>query len=911
MSVNLASLNANLSKVVSTVQSVNAQFNNLNNAANNAGRGVRTFGDKVSTILQFRLIADGINAVKKAITGMVSSIAKYDQALKDLQAITNASSAEVEMMRKRILEISSDSKFSAIEIAQGLKIIGQAGFTATESLEIVDDAAVLARGTLSDMGTVIDLMTTTLRVFRLEAEDSTNVINVYANAINRSKLDVEKLNTAVSYIGPIANAAGVNLEEMTASMMILADAGLRASKIGTGLRRVFAEMVAPGKKLREAIHEAGLSLADIDPTTVSLASALGTLKNVINNAGDAFVLFGKRGALAAIELTSNLDRFKQLTESISESGSAARMAEIQMEGLVDQWTKLKGKIENLGIAIGNSGLADALRGLLKLLNWLADGLTAFLNTGLGKFVIFVTGAVAIVGLLVGAFLLLKLGIVALGAKLALLFAPLAGFFAQLAQVKVLLAALTMIFVQLGYSIEDAFGNMDIAMKTFGATFGKYITYWAKSIELWIAKFAPLTLIWNKIAAFAYIAFGNIVKYFAKTRNTLMSMIKKIPGIGLFSGWIDDLLGTEEAFKDLEKSADEFINNTKSNLAALEAEHASYVSSLEGEKIKYKAIADASAARLPVESAYLKAQYLVRQANEQILKITKEVTEEYSKQRKELQKSLENAAAKAEEFKNAFSSSVEDADKALAAFTKNIEGNFDNIWDTFLKTETITEYEKILDELGKKNKNFTAEMEAMSVDINTKLTKARATGLGKAFEATLGQYDSVISKFNAILSAQRTTQEKDVYKALNNEKELHDKTVLFTNDILKKKIAAADKFTKELDKSLQAALKLEQNYKDALAGTLKSLANSEKERDDILRSLRQEEMTAEEKFYDQKRQFYEKLEGLNKTQKTDAKQALSDTEDLIKEAQNFRDLDGKTTTAQRLIIELTAKKKEIL
>ena len=47
-------------------------------------------------------------------------------------------------------------------------------------------------------------------------------------------------------------------------MMVLANHGIRASTIGTGLRQVFRRLVQPSKQMQVAMDEAGMTLEDFD-----------------------------------------------------------------------------------------------------------------------------------------------------------------------------------------------------------------------------------------------------------------------------------------------------------------------------------------------------------------------------------------------------------------------------------------------------------------------------------------------------------------------------------------------------------------------------------------------------------------------------------------------------------------------
>jgi TP901 family phage tail tape measure protein len=433
----------NLSKATSETKKLKEVIKDTGTVAGDSGFRVRTFADKVKTVLQFRFISDVLVRLKESIAAGITAIIEYDQALKDLQAITGATTLEVAQMGIKILEVASTTKFSASEVAAGMRTIGQAGFSASEAVETMQAVSDLATGTLSDMATTVDLVTTAMRVFQIEATESGKVSDTLANAVNKSKLTVDKLRTAMNYIGPIAKSAGVSFTELAASMGTLANSGIRASTIGTGLRRVFAELVDPSKKLAAAAKEAGVALNELDPRATSLSRVISNLSLVVDDTQLAFALFGKRGAAAALALTSTGVGFASMLDLVGRTGTAAEMAAIQMEGLGVSFKNLKDKLGLLAIAIGETGIAGAMRILINIARDLVDVFTSLASTALVKFIVQVTLVVASIYTLVGAFYVLK---IALSSVVAM---KIVAFFASVtASIKVLIASVIALDVAL-------------------------------------------------------------------------------------------------------------------------------------------------------------------------------------------------------------------------------------------------------------------------------------------------------------------------------------------------------------------------------------------------------------------------------------------------------------------------------
>lgn len=357
-------------------------------------------GTSMMNVARYSVGAFAFYGVVSTIGSVITSVINYDQSLKDLQAITSATDYQTGLFGETIKKVAGETKFSAQEVAEGMKNLGQAGFSAAETIEVIDDAATLATGTLSNFETVTDLLTTTIRAYHLEASDAGRLTDLFANAINRSKLDVDKLRVAFNYLASVADKANISVDDSVTLMGMLANAGVRASTIGTSLRQVLEGLVSPNKELKDAISRAGYTVDQFVVTAANpLEDVIRRLQKVVPDAAAAFDLFGIRGAPAISAITAHgVQGFTEMKNSMQESGSAAAMAEIQMEGLANKAKNMKDKFQLVSIALGEAGLKSALEVAIDMGRGFADILAGVLNSSVGKIIVGLTALAAAVAL---------------------------------------------------------------------------------------------------------------------------------------------------------------------------------------------------------------------------------------------------------------------------------------------------------------------------------------------------------------------------------------------------------------------------------------------------------------------------------------------------------------------------------
>lgn len=408
-----------LKKYANGLKRVTTETSNLEQASARTNKQIGVFANSwkrltaaMKVTASYGAAATALYSITAAFRTGTKEIIDYDQALKNIQAITKATDAEVLGMGEAMRDLARDTKFSTGEVAEGMVLLGQAGFTAAEVLDSIRAATTLATGTLSDMKMTTDLLTTTIRAFMLDASESGRVVDVMASAINRSKLTIDKLRIAFNFVGSAAAQTGLSLEETAASMMVLANNGLRASTIGTGLRQVLSRLLAPNAKLRHAFERHGIALDKVNPRLVGYETAMRNLLPLIwdstkgtVNMTKAYELFGLRGAQAAAVITKAFvsGEWEQMIENVYDVGSATRMALLQQEGLGVKFKNLADRAKNVALAIGDAGVTGALNNLVDTLKDAVTWVENFIRD-YGRLVFDIVASTTVIALATSAWL---------------------------------------------------------------------------------------------------------------------------------------------------------------------------------------------------------------------------------------------------------------------------------------------------------------------------------------------------------------------------------------------------------------------------------------------------------------------------------------------------------------------------
>lgn len=337
----------------------------------------RLFGDGGAStlVVQAGLMAgyQALGGLQSLFSGAVSSAIEFDAALKQLQAISAATRNEMVDLKTSLIEVAQGSKFSAAEVAQASVLLAQAGLSVNEIQHTMKAVIQLATASGSELKKSVDVMTSVLSVFDLSASQSEDVANKLTAALNRSKLDIDKMALGLQYAGNAAADAGVNFDELVSGLSAMANAGIRSgSTLGTGLRQLFVDIQKPSQNFQEILTRLGITMSDVDIRAQGFEGVLRNLTDKGFTSADAFKAFQIRSASAFAALSNNIDTFHQIQKAIQGTNAALEANQIQMESLAVQYDHLK---SNLGIlaAEGFKPLLLVIRNITSGFAHMAEG----------------------------------------------------------------------------------------------------------------------------------------------------------------------------------------------------------------------------------------------------------------------------------------------------------------------------------------------------------------------------------------------------------------------------------------------------------------------------------------------------------------------------------------------------------
>lgn len=279
----------------------------------------------------FAKVVLGLGALRLGRAAL-DSLTQYDDAMRRVSAITGATAQEFEELDAKAQHLAATTRFSASEVAAAMQQLAAAGQSVEQiqnSIQAAMDVAAIAQ---MDVGVAADQLTNIMSQFGIEASKSATVADALVAGFTGAATSMDQLANAMTYAGPVANALGYSLEDTTAILMSLANAGYKGERAGTALRGGFTRLIRPMKMGREVLEKYAIEINNADGTTRDFVDIMEDIGKAGMTTAELIKVFGQEAGPGMIALLSQGSKaIRDYRQQIDEAGGKARELAEEME----------------------------------------------------------------------------------------------------------------------------------------------------------------------------------------------------------------------------------------------------------------------------------------------------------------------------------------------------------------------------------------------------------------------------------------------------------------------------------------------------------------------------------------------------------------------------------------------------
>lgn len=261
-------------------------------------------------------VSDKLKPVSTAIAGLgTASIAAsitFEDSMAKVSTIADETEVSYDNMKKSIVDLSNQTGISANDIADNVYNAISAGQSTADAVNFVTESTKLAKAGFAEAGQSLDILTTILNAYGLEASEVTNVSDILVQTQNKGKTTVAELASSMGKIIPTANSVNVNLEQLGTGYALMTAKGIATAETTTYMNSMLNELSDSGSTVASILKEkTGKSFAELMESGTSLGDSMAIIEQEANNSG-----------LAMSELWSSSEAGKAALVLATDAGQA-------------------------------------------------------------------------------------------------------------------------------------------------------------------------------------------------------------------------------------------------------------------------------------------------------------------------------------------------------------------------------------------------------------------------------------------------------------------------------------------------------------------------------------------------------------------------------------------------------------
>lgn len=346
-------------EIASASAETSAFYKNMGNPSQ-AVQGLNNLKGKAADLVkQMAMMATGGGIVALG-KNLIETTRNFEDGMARVQAVTNATQAEFQMMEQEALKWGSTTRYTATEAANSLENLTRNGLSAQQATEALGPTLQLAQANTIGLAEAADITTNVMNGFGLEVKDMGRVNDVLSSTAAHSATNISMLAEAEKNAAPFGHSLGQSIEEVNASLGVLADVGIKGSDAGTAIRMVLMGLASPTAKQQKAFKQLGVDISESSLRSEGLTKTLEKLRDsgVMKAANSAELLgdiFGRRVAPQAMALLNNIDGLKTKLDILNNSqGTTERMFKQSYSELSNSLYGVQSAWENLQITLGKT-----------------------------------------------------------------------------------------------------------------------------------------------------------------------------------------------------------------------------------------------------------------------------------------------------------------------------------------------------------------------------------------------------------------------------------------------------------------------------------------------------------------------------------------------------------------------------
>ena len=213
-----------------------------------------TYGSIVPLLAGAALGSAFVNAAKAG--------SELSYSLQFVKSLGGESQVAIDALRESTIALAKESQYGPTQIADGYRILAQAGLDATDALAVMPHVLALATTGEMTMEQAGLSLVGVMNAFNLKVTDSQHITDVFAKAAAVSQTSVSQMTEAMKTASTVGEQYHQSMEGTATALALLAKVNITGTAAGTSFRNMLKEMFTPTKAIREEWKRLGIEMEE-------------------------------------------------------------------------------------------------------------------------------------------------------------------------------------------------------------------------------------------------------------------------------------------------------------------------------------------------------------------------------------------------------------------------------------------------------------------------------------------------------------------------------------------------------------------------------------------------------------------------------------------------------------------------
>ena len=265
----------------------------------------------------------------------VRAAGNFEESMNVLQEVSGATNSEFQALGKEAKALGADVRIpnvSAKDAADAMLQLAKAGLSVEDTLKGARGVLQLGVSSNLDFADSATVVARAMTAFGIKGDKATQVADLLTAAANKSTAEVGDMALGFQMAGTSFAGSNQSIVDMTASLALMANAGIAGSDAGTSLKQMMRALIPRSKAAKDEMKRLGVEVfnaqGEFKPMRVIIGEFTKATKNMSAEQRQAAlnIIFGSDAIRAAnVMLSKGTEKFDKMTDAVTQGGEAQAM----------------------------------------------------------------------------------------------------------------------------------------------------------------------------------------------------------------------------------------------------------------------------------------------------------------------------------------------------------------------------------------------------------------------------------------------------------------------------------------------------------------------------------------------------------------------------------------------------------